>query len=43
MHHVNEVFFYHMVANARVAARVNWIPDVSTNSEIRFETMTFNR
>ncbi len=41
--HVNEVFFYHMVANARVAARVNWIPDVSTNSEIRFETMTFNR
>ena len=41
--YVNEVFFYHMVANARVAARINWQPDVSTNSELRFETITFNK
>ena len=41
--YVNEVFFYHMVANARINPRVQWQPDVSTNSEVRIETISFTK
>jgi peptide/nickel transport system substrate-binding protein len=41
--YVNEVFFFHMVANARINPRVQWTPDVSTNSEVRIENIGFTK
>jgi peptide/nickel transport system substrate-binding protein len=39
---VPEVWGYHMVGYARVNPRVHFVPDVSTNNELRGEDITFN-
>ena len=39
--YVAEVWQYHMVGYARVNPRVNFIPDVTTNNEVKAEDITF--
>jgi len=39
---VPAVFLYHMVGFTRVNPRIRWVPDVTTNQEIRIEDITFN-
>jgi peptide/nickel transport system substrate-binding protein len=39
--YVAEVWGFHMVGYARVGSRVNFVPDVSTNNELRGEDVTF--
>ena len=37
------VFLYHMVGFTRVNPRIDFVPDVSTNSEVRIEEMHFTK
>jgi peptide/nickel transport system substrate-binding protein len=39
---VPEVWMYHMVGYARVNKRINFVPDVTTNNEVRVQEITFN-
>ncbi|MBI4081317.1 MAG: peptide ABC transporter substrate-binding protein [Candidatus Lambdaproteobacteria bacterium] len=38
---VGDVMLFHMVGYSRVSKRVNFIPSISTNTEIRIEEVTF--
>ena len=38
---VPSVFMYHMVGYARVSKRINYVPDITTASEIRIQEITF--
>ncbi len=38
---VPAVFLYHMLGYSRVNPRINWVPDTSTNQEIRIAEITF--
>lgn len=39
---VTDVFLFHMVGFSRVSERVNYTPNISTNSELPLEEITFN-
>ena len=38
---VPEVWMFHMVGYVRVNPRINFVPDVTSNSEIRIQEITF--
>jgi len=39
--HASDVWMYHMVGYSRVSKRINFIPTISTNSEVHLEDITF--